>query len=111
MKKESETNQEYAKELSKLILENPGMRVIAWIDSEGISDDYASWAGNLRKPRIQTIAYSDHDEHYIEKEGDDFEDCYNYYGSSAEAWTYAELEEYAKQIPWEDVIAVHVSVF
>lgn len=109
MKKESRFNQAYAKELSKLIHENPKMRVITWIDSEGISDEYTYWAGNLRKPRIQTIAYSDSNEHYIEKDGDDFEDCYNYYGYIAEDWTDKELEEKAKQIPWEDVIAIRVS--
>ena len=71
MKLESELNREYAIELSKLILDNPRMRVIAWIDSENISDDYGYWA---------------------------------------EKWSDEELAEKAKQIPWEDVIAVRVGV-
>ena len=111
MKLESELNREYALALSKLILDNPKMRVIAWIDSENISDDYGCWAGNLRsKPCIETIAYSEAGEIYVSKENDDFEDCYNYYGRDAENWSDEELAEKAKQIPWEDVIAVNVGV-
>ena len=41
MRTEYEINRENAKELARLMLENPTMRVIAWIDPEGISDDYA----------------------------------------------------------------------
>ena len=111
MKLESELNREYAIELSKLILDNPKMRVIAWIDSEDISNDYGCWAGNLHgKPYIETIAYSKVREVWVSKENDDFEDCYNYYGHDAEKWSDEELAEKAKLIPWEDVIAVNVGV-
>ena len=111
MKLESELNRKYAIELSKLILNNPKMRVIAWIDSENISDDYGCWAGNLRsKPCIETIAYSKVREVWVSKENDDFEDCYSYYGYDAEKWSDEELTEKAKLIPWEDVIAVNVGV-
>ena len=111
MKLESELNREYAIELSKLILDNPKMRVIAWIDSENISDDYGCWAGNFHsKPCIETIAYSEAREIWVSKENDDFEDCYDYYGWDAENWSDEELEEKAKQIPWEDVIAISVGV-
>lgn len=109
MKTEYELNKEYAEELSKLILENPTLRVIAWIDSEGISDEYDCWSGNLYKPRIQTIAYSEAREHYIERDGDDFEDCVSYYGYDAEDWDDDTLAKNAARIPWEDVIAVRVS--
>ena len=111
MKLESELNREYAIELSKLILDNPKMRVIAWIDSENISDDYGCWAGNLRsKPCIETIAYSEVREIWVSKGKDDFENCYDYYGWDVENWSDEELAEKAKQIPWEDVIAVSVGV-
>ena len=111
MKLESELNREYALALSKLILDNPKMRVIAWIASEDISEDYGCWAGNLRsKPCIETIAYSAAGGIWIGKEKDDFEDCYNYYGWEAEDWSDEELEEKSKLIPWEDVIAVSVGV-
>ena len=111
MKLESELNREYALALSKLILDNPKMRVIAWIASEDISEDYGCWAGNLRsKPCIETIAYSKVREVWVSKENDDFEDCYNYYGHDAEKWSDEELAEKAKLIPWEDVIAVNVGV-
>ena len=111
MKLKSELNREYAIELSKLILDNPKMRVIVWINSEDISDDYGSWAGNFHsKPCIETIAYSEVREIWVSKEKDDFEDCYNYYGYDAENWSDEELAEKAKQIPWEDVIAVSVGV-
>ena len=108
---ENELNREYAIELSKLILDNPKMRVVVWINSEYISDITAYWAGNFRsKPCIETIAYSEAREIWVSKEKDDFEDCYNYYGWDAENWSDEELEEKAKQIPWEDVIAVSVGV-
>lgn len=110
MRTEYETNRENAKELSRLILENPTKRVIAWIDSEGISDDYAFWGGNLGKPMIQTISYSDAMEHYIEKDGNEYEDCCAYYGSWAvDDWDDETMEQKAKEIPWENVIAVKVS--
>lgn len=111
MKSENELNREYAIELSKLILDNPKMRVIVWISSEDISDDYSSWAGNFHsKPHIETIAYSEAWEIWVRKEDDDFEDCCGYYGGDAENWSDEELAEKAKQIPWEDVIAVNVGV-
>lgn len=112
MKSENELNREYAIELSKLILDNPKMRVIVWINSEDISDYYyGSWAGNFHnKPCIETIAYSAARETWVSKEKDDFEDCYNYYGYDANNWSDEELAEKAKQIPWEDVIAVNVGV-
>lgn len=43
--KETELNREYAEKLSKLILDNPELPVVAWISSDGISDDYAYWRG------------------------------------------------------------------
>ena len=111
MKSKNELNREYAIELSKLILDNPKMRVVVWINSEDISDDYGSWAGNFySKPYIETIAYSEAREIWVSKENDNFEDCYNYYGWDAENWSDEGLEEKAKQIPWEDVIAVSVGV-
>ena len=109
MKTEYELNKEYAEELSKLILENPTLRVIAWIDSEGISDDYAYWGGNLQKPCIQTIAYSEAHEQYIERDGNDREDCANYYSYDARYWDDDTLAKKAAEIPWEDVITVRVS--
>ena len=109
MKTEYELNKEHAEELSKLILENPTLRVIAWIDSEGVSDDYAYWGGNLNKPYIETIAYSEAEEHYIERENNDYEDCSAYYGSDADYWDDETLAKKASEIPWEDVIAVRVS--
>lgn len=111
MKLESELNREYALALSKLILDNPKMRVVVWIDSEDISDDYGSWAGGFHsKPHIETIAYSESRGIWVSKENDDFEDYYNYYGWDTENWSDEELKEKAKQIPWEDVIAVNVGV-
>ena len=111
MKLESELNREYAIELSNLILNNPKMRVVVWIYSEDISDDCGSWAGNFySKPCIETIAYSEAREIWVSKEKDDFEDCYSYYGWDAENWSDEKLAEKAKQIPWEDVIAINVGV-
>ena len=108
MTRESEDNKKYAEKLSELILCNPMLRVVAWIDTDGISDDYSYMAGNLYEPRIETIAVN-YDDAYIVKEGDDYEDCYNYYGCECDDWTDETLAEKAKQIPWEDVIAIRVS--
>lgn len=110
MRTENEINRENAKELSRLILANPTMRVIAWIDSEGISDEYDFWGGNLGKPEIQTIAYSEETEHYIEKDGNAYEDCCAYYGSWAvDDWDDEAIKRKAQEIPWDEVIAAHVS--
>lgn len=108
MKSENEKNKEYAEKLSALILNNPDLRVVAMIDTDGINDDYGYMVGNLYEPEIETIAVN-YDNAYIVKEGDDYEDCLNYYGYDAEEWTDEELAEKAKEIPWEDVIAVRVS--
>lgn len=104
-----ELNREYAKKLSHLILSNPTMRVVAWINTEGISDDYAYMAGNLNEPHIQTIAYSEDYECYIKRGGNDYEDCDNFYGSNVDYWDDEKLKQKASLIPWEDVIAVNVS--
>ena len=109
MKTEYALNKEHAEELSKLILENPTLRVIAWIDSEGINDEYTHWAGNFEKPYLETIAYSEIKEHYVDKEPDDYENCYAYYGSVADTWDDGTVKKKAAEIPWEDVIAVKVS--
>lgn len=109
MVKESELNRQYVEKLSRLILENPTMRVIAWIDSEGIDDEYGYWAGNLHEPRIETIVVG-HDNAYHSKEDSPYDDCYNYYGVEADDWSDEELAEKANLIPWEDVIAVRVGV-
>lgn len=109
MIRESEKNKKYAEKLSELILSNPMLRVVAWINTDGIGDDYSYMVGNLGEPRIETIAVN-YDNYYISKEGDDYDDCLNYYGYEAEEWTDETLAEKAKQIPWEDVIAIAVSV-
>ncbi len=108
MRTENEKNKEYAEKLSALILNNPDLRVVVKIDTDGITDDYGWMAGNLYEPKIETIAVN-YDNVYITKEGDDYEDCLGYYGYDAEEWTDEELAEKAKAIPWEDVIAVAVS--
>lgn len=112
MKTMYENQQEYAKELARLITTYPTKRVIVWIDSDGISDDYAYYGGYMYKPQIQTITYTEndgYDGHYIEKDGDDEEDCYAYYGVKSEDWDCEEISRKAKQIPWEEVIAIRVS--
>ncbi len=110
MIKEYDKNKAYAEKLATLIANNPDMRVIAWIRSDDISDEYAYYAGDLYEPRIETITV-DKDGMYHAKEGDAYEDCCNYYGwKCTEEWTDEELEEKAKQIPWETVIAVRVGV-
>ncbi len=108
MKTEYEKNKEYAEKLTALILNNPNLRVVAWIDTDGINDDYGYMAGNLYEPRIETIAVN-YEDCYITKDGDDYEDCYNYYGCECDDWTDETLAEKARKIPWEDVIAVRVS--
>lgn len=108
MKTELQTNKEHAEKLSKLILDNPTLRVVVEIDTDGICDDYAYMVGNLYEPRITTIA-ANYENMYVTKEGDDYEDCYNFYGCECDDWTDETLAEKAKAIPWEEVIAVRVS--
>jgi hypothetical protein len=109
MKLESDINRENAKELSRLILENPKMSVIAWINSEGISNEYGSWRGDINRVGLMTIAYSAAFERYIEKSDDDYEDCYEFYGADADDWTDDVLNKKAAEIPWDTVIAIDVS--
>lgn len=109
MRKETELNKEYAEKLSALILDYPDLRVIAWINTDGISDDYCCLAGDLQEPYIETIVVG-HDDVYHSKEDSPYDDCLNYYGCDCDDWTDEELEEKAKAIPWEDVIAVRVGI-
>lgn len=102
-------NKDNALELSKLILDNPNLRVISWISSDGIDDEYSYWYGNIGKPRKMSIAYSDTFDTYIEKDGDMYEDCYAYYGVASDDWDDETLKQKAKEIPWEEVIAISVS--
>jgi len=105
---ESELNRKYAEKLSALILENPGLRVIAWIDTDGIFDEYAYMAGNLGEPCIEELIVGK-DDAYHRKEDSPYDDCWSYYGSVADDWTDEECEAKAKAIPWERVICVSVS--
>lgn len=109
MIKESELNRRNAKKLSELILNHPDLRVIAWIDTDGIYDDCCCVAGNLNEPCIETLVVGK-DDMYHSKEDSPYDDCFNYYGCECDDWTDEELEEKAKAIPWEDVIAVRVGV-
>lgn len=110
MIKEYEQNKAYAEKLATLMANHPDMRVIAWIDTEGVSDDYSCIAGNLYEPCIETLIIGK-DDMYHEKEDSPYDDCGHYYGwKEVDKWTDEELEEKAKQIPWEDVIAVRVGV-
>lgn len=106
---DKEFNQIYAKELSRLIQENPQMPVLVMIDSEGIDDEYGWYAGNIGMPRIRTIVHSKITDQYVEKDGDAYEDCAEYYGLDADEWDTETLERKAKEIPWETVITVYVS--
>lgn len=110
MVKEFEQNKAYAEKLATLIANHPNMRVIAWIDSDGISDEYGYWAGNLYEPCIETLTIGK-DDMYHSKEDSPYDDCGHYYGwEEVDEWSDEEIEEKAKQIPWEDVIAVRVGV-
>lgn len=102
-------NREYAKKLTELMTEHPDLRVIAWIDTDGINDDYGYMSGELYEPCIETLIVGK-DDMYHSKEDSPYDDCGNYYGwGEVDEWTDEELEEKAKAIPWEDVIAVKVS--
>ena len=79
-----------------------------WL-TKGINDDYGWYAGNIGKPCISTIAYSQAKEAYISKEDDAYEDCFTYYGYCADDWTEDECRAMARKIPWEDMITVYVS--
>lgn len=105
-----ERNKEYAEKLSNLMSEHPDLRVIAWIDTDGISDDYSCIAGDLYEPYIETLIIG-HDNMYHSKEDSPYDDCGHYYGwKEVDEWTDEEIEEKAKLIPWEDVIAIRVGV-
>ncbi len=111
MTKENEQNKAYAEKLAALMTNHPNMRVIAWIDTDGINDDYCCAAGNIYEPHIETLIIGK-DDMYHEKEDSPYDDCGNYYGwNEVDEWSDEEIEEKAKQIPWEDVIAVRVGVY
>jgi hypothetical protein len=110
MIKESELNKARAEKLATLMANHPDMRVIAWIDTDGINDDYCYIAGNIYEPHIETLIIGK-DNMYHEKEDSPYDDCGHYYGwKEVDEWTDEEIEEKANQIPWEDVIAVRVGV-
>ena len=109
MRTKNDINRENAKELSRLIAENKQLRVIAWINSDGITDEHPSFAGNIESPCIKDIFYSHDTSSYVERKGVDLEDCYNYYGEIVNSWTDEEIAAYAKEIPWEHVITFNVS--
>ena len=101
-------NRDYAELLKELMEDYPDLRVIAWINTDGINDDYGYMSGDLSKPCIETIVVGS-DDMYHAKEDNPYDYCWNYYGCECDDWSDEELEEKAKQIPWEDVIAVRVS--
>ena len=62
-----------------LMANHPDMRVIAWIDTDEISDDYSYLAGNIYEPHIETLIIGK-DDMYHEKEDSPYDDCCHYYG-------------------------------
>ena len=110
MIKDYKLNKAYAEKLAALMTNHPDMRVIAWIDTDDINDDFSCVAGNIYEPHIETLIIGK-DDMYYQKEDSPYDDCVHYYGwKEVDEWTYEEIEEKAKQIPWEDVIAVSVGV-
>ena len=110
MVKECEQNRVYAEKLAALMANHPNMRVIVWIDTYGINDDYYGVVGNMHEPCIETLVIGKYGEYY-KKEDNPYDDCVNYYGLKEVYGRFdEEIEEMAKQIPWEDVIAVKVGV-
>lgn len=99
---------EYAEKLTKLMMEHPDRRVVVMIDTEGIDADYGYMCGYMYESRLDEII-DGHDGCCYDKENDAYEDCLHYYGYIVDDWTDEELEEKAKAIPWETVIAVNVS--
>ena len=106
--KEIEKNRQYAEKLTALMQEHPDYSVQVLIDSEGITDDYSYWVGNMYEPVLEQVIVG-HDEVWHTKTDEDYDDCLNYYGYEADDWSDEELEEKAKAIPWETVIALKVS--
>lgn len=105
-----EQNKVYAEKLAELIANNPDMRVIVWIDTYGIDYDYCCVTGNIYEPHVETMIFKENNIYYT-KENNPLKDCVNYYGwKKVYEWTDKEIEEKAKQIPWEKAIVVRVGV-
>jgi len=110
-------NRKYVKELVDLIEAHPDYQIFAWIDSDGIYDEYAFWRGYFRKPRIEEVAVVD--EHYMQRDENDKigqieeyfgRNCYpegEDYDTVSDEW----VEEKWNSIPWEKIIAVNVGVY
>lgn len=105
---EYENNRKNAEKLTELIIEHPNVRVLVAIDTDGINDDYAWMAGYMNAPSLEQVVVGQDDAWHL-KQDESYDDCYNYYGDEADDWTDEELEQKAKEIPWETVIAINVS--
>ena len=110
MLNEYEQNRVYAEKLAALIVNHPNMRVMAWVYTDGTTEDCYCMAGSIYDPHIETLVVGS-DGVYHEKEDNPYDDCGHYYGYEVvDNWYDEEIKEKAKQIPWEEVIVFRVGV-
>jgi hypothetical protein len=107
--------QEHAKELLKLIEENPDLRIAPMVDSEIVADDgYAWWLGSFGKARVDEIfamderlyIRSEDEDTLIERRCDDMADEPNITDEEAMEKAKVEVSNYA----WERVITVKINL-
>ena len=61
--------------------------------------------------KIKEITMDANKDHWLEREYDSYEDCYQVYGDETEYWNDEEIERKAREIEWEKVIAVNVGLY
>ena len=101
---------ENVKELFTLIMNNPDLPIIAWVDSEIVADDgYMRWLGSFGSSQIIEYTEVEMYEGYPEMVYKDDTERYEEYlldqGMSDE-----EVEEHIKNIDWTKAIAVNIDL-
>ena len=108
---------EIAKELTKLMSQNPELEVVAMVDYEVVSgDDYSSWSGALESVRLDktldgNVVSADTtliklNEERIYFYSDDFEDIAELFGD--EGVPDEKIDKMVDSMPWQDVIVLKV---
>lgn len=99
------------KELFTLIMNNPDLPIVAWVDSEIVAGDgYGRWLGSFGSSHIieyiEVEMYNDYPEMVYK---DDTEEYENFLYDCTEM-TEQEIEEHIKGIEWIKAIAVNIDL-
>ena len=99
------------KELFTLIMNNPDLPIVAWVDSEIVADDgYMRWLASIGKSHIIEYIEVEMYQDYCEMVYKDDTEYYEQFLYDTTEMTEEEIAEHIKNIDWIKAIAVNIDL-